>query len=86
MIRFLPDDNGSDDNFSLGYNIFVGWNIVNSTNNLVKKVAVLKMFCFYGANEQFGLDLYLPIQAFNPCYLEPGNYSHESDCELPNKL
>lgn len=78
MIRFLPDDSGPDDNFSLGYNIFVGRNIVNSTNNLVKKVVVLKMFCFYGANEQFGLDRYLPIQAFNPCYSEPGDNSHES--------
>lgn len=62
-----------DDNFSLGYNIFVGGFVVNSSNNLGKKVAVW-MFCFYGANE-LGLDRYRPIQAFNPCYVEPGIFS-----------
>lgn len=64
-----------DDNFSLGYNIFVGGIVVNSSNNLGKKVVVLVMFCFYGAKEP-GLDRYLPIQAFNPCYVELGDYSH----------
>lgn len=31
-----------DDNFSLGYNIFVGRIVVNSSNNLGKKVVVLR--------------------------------------------
>lgn len=74
--RFLPTTATLDDNFSLGYNIFVSRNVVNSSNNLGKKVVVLVMFCFYGANEQSGLDRYLSIQAFNPCYVEAGNYSH----------
>lgn len=74
FIMFLPDDTTAvDDNFSLDYNIFVGGFIVNSSNNLVKKVAV-EMFCFYGANER-GLDWYRSIQAFNPCYVEPGIFS-----------
>lgn len=70
----------TDDNFSLDYNIFVGRSVVNSTNNLGKKVVV---FCFYGANAQVGLDPYLPIQAFNPCYVESGNHSHGFRMRLP---
>lgn len=41
FIMFLPDDTTAvDDNFSLDYNIFVGGFVVNSSNNLGKKVAV----------------------------------------------
>lgn len=41
FIMFLPDyTTAVDDNFSLDYNIFVGGFVVNSSNNLGKKVAV----------------------------------------------
>lgn len=44
MILFFAPHPRSDDNFSLGYNIFVGRIVVNSWDVLRKKVAVDVLF------------------------------------------